>query len=167
MNQKNLIKIILRKIIMGLSLQFLIGAPKEMLDALSECDYDRIDLLTEMKADFSLHLQPRDLQILSDCAAKFTKKSLKPFRTALVCYFDESDRGYFLIHDDWVSVMATIDIRKSKTITAEWFKRMAEIYPDEQIGEPNPAAETAVCDLIKLCKHAALYHKPVIHIWTA
>lgn len=152
---------------MGLSLQFLIGAPKEMLDALSECDYDKIDLLTEMKADFSLHLQPRDLQTLSDCAAKFTKKSLKPFRTALVCYFDEADRGYFIIDDDWVSAMATVDTHKSKTITAKWFKQMAELYPNEQIGEPNPDAETAVCDLIKLCKHAALYRKPVIHIWAA
>ena len=152
---------------MGLSLQFLIGAPKELLDALTECDYDRIDLLTEIKADFSLHLQPKDLQILSDCAAKFTKKFLKPFRTALVCYFDESDRGYFLLHDDWVSAIATIDTQKSKTITAKWFERMTEIYPNEQIGEPNPNAETAVCDLIKLCKHAALYRKPVIHIWTA
>lgn len=152
---------------MGLSLEFLVGAPKEILDALSECDYAKITQFTEKKADFSLHLQPKDLQTLSDCAAQFTSQPLKPFRTALVCYFDEVDRGYFLLNDDWVDAVATVDIRKAKAITEKWFERMAEEYPNEQIGKPTAEAETAVCELIELCKYAAQLEKPVIHIWIA
>ncbi len=152
---------------MGLSLQFLIGPPKEMLDALSECNYAGLDRLTEKKADFSLHLQPRDLQMLSDCAASYASQPLKPFRAALTCYLDEPDRGYFLIQNDWVDAMATIDINEYKAIAMGWFEKMAENYPNEQIGEPSTAAEKAVHELIELCKYAVLFEKPVIHIWTA
>lgn len=152
---------------MGLSLEFLIGPPKEMLDALTECDYVELDRLTEKKADFSLHLQPRDLQMLSDCAASHTGQPLKPFRGALICYLDEADRGYFLVHDDWVDAMATIDVKEHKMIAAKWFEKMAENYPDEQIGKPSAAAENAVRALIELCKHAVQFEKPVIHIWSA
>ena len=152
---------------MGLSLQFLIGPPKEMLDALSQCNYAELDRLTERKADLSLHLQPRDLQMLSDCAASHTSQPLKPFRTALTCYFDETDRGYFLVHDDWVDAMATIDIKEYKAIATEWFQKMAENYPNEQIGEPSAAAEGSVHGLIELCKYAVQFEKPVIHIWSA
>ena len=152
---------------MGLSLEFLIGPPKEMLDALTECDYAELDRLTEKKADFSFHLQPRDLQMLSDCAASYAGRPLKPFRSALTCYFDEADRGYFLVHDDWVDAMATIDAKEHKMIAAKWFEKMAKNYPNEQIGKPSEAAENAVRALIELCKHAVQFEKPVIHIWSA
>ena len=150
---------------MGLSLQFLIGPPKEMLDALSAYDYAKLDQLTEKKADFSLHLQPMDLQTLSDCAADYASQPLKPFRTALTCYLDEPDCGFFLVGSDWADAIAAIDISKSNDITAAWFAKMAENYPDEQIGGPSAAAEKAVHDLIELCQYGLQFQKPVIHIW--
>ena len=64
-------------------------------------------------ADFSLHLQPKDLQTLSDCAAQYTSQPLKPFRGALACYLDEADRGYFLVNDNWVDAMVTLVKRKN------------------------------------------------------
>ena len=152
---------------MGISLEFLVGAPKGILDALADADYEKLDGLIEKEADFSLHLQPRDLQTLFDCAAQYTSKFLKPFRSALVCYLDEADRGYFLVHDDWVDAMGTVDIRKAKELAAKWFEQMAADYPDEQLGSPTAEAETAVYKLIELCKYAVQYGKPVIHIWTA
>lgn len=152
---------------MGISLRFLVGAPKEILNALADINYDKLDSLIEKEADFSLHLQSKDLQIFSDCAAQYTNQFLKPFRSALVCYLDEVDRGYFLVHDDWVDAMATIDILKAKELTAKWFEQMAINYPDEQIGSPTVEAETAVYKLIELCKYAVQHGKPIIHIWTA
>lgn len=152
---------------MGLSLQFLVGSASEILDALSDVNFDKLDDLIEKEADFSLHLQPKDLQTLSDCAAQYTKQLLKPFRSVLVCYLDEVDRGYFLVQNDWVDAMATIDICKTKEITAKWFEQMALNYPDEQIGNPTDEAETAVYKLIELCKYAVQFEKPVIHIWIA
>lgn len=152
---------------MGISLQFLVGAPKGILEALADVNYDKLNSLIEKEADFSLHLQPKDLQILSDCAAQYTSQFLKPFRSALVCYLDEVDRGYFLVHDDWVDAMATIDIHKAKELTTKWFEQMSANYPDEQIGSPTVEAETAVYKLIELCKYAVQYGKPIIHIWTA
>lgn len=152
---------------MGISLQFLVGAPREILDALSDVNYDKLDSFIEKEADFSLHLQPKDLQTLSDCAAQYASQFLKPFRSALVCYLDEADRGYFLVHNDWVDAMATIDISKAKELTAKWFAQMAVNYPNEQIGNPTAEAETAVYKLIELCKYAVQFEKPVIHIWAA
>jgi len=152
---------------MGLTLKFLVGAPKGVLDALSECDYTKLDRLTEREADFSLHLQPRDLQTLSDCAASFTRRYLKPFRTALACYLDEPDRGYFLVNDDWVEAMAAIDRDQAKALAAKWVEKMAENYPDEEIGKPSREAEAAVAKLIELCQYAVRGEKPVIHIWMA
>jgi len=152
---------------MGLTLKFLAGAPKGVLDAISEYDYAKLDRLTEKEADFSLHLQPKDLQTLSDCAASFTSRFLKPFRTALVCYLDEEDRGYFLVNDDWVEAVAAIDRGRSKALAGKWFEKMAEDYPDEGIGKPSAEAEAAVAKLIELCQYAVQQSKPVIHIWMA
>ena len=84
-----------------------------------------------------------------------------------MCYLDEVDRGYFVVNDDWVDAMATIDIGKSKELAAKWFEQMALNYPNEQIGNPTADAETAVCELIKLCKYAVQFAKPLIHIWVA
>lgn len=152
---------------MGLILKFLIGSPKGVMDALSEYDYAKLDRLIEKEADFSLHLEPRDLQTLSDCAASFTCRLLKPFREALVCCLDEADRGYFLVDDDWVEAIAAIDCGQSKALAAKWFERMAEDYPDEQIGGPTPEAAAAVAKLVELCQYAVQYARAVIHIWMA
>lgn len=152
---------------MGLVLQFLVGDPKGILNALSAADYEKLSGLTEERADFSLHLQPKDLQTLSDCAAQYAGQLLKPLRSALVCYLDEADRGYFLVDDDWVDAMAAIDIGKSKELAAKWFEQMAVNYPNEQLGSPTAEAETAVYELIKLCKYAVQSAKPLIHIWVA
>lgn len=152
---------------MGLNLKYLIGPPKEMLDALSECDYSKLSCLIEKEADFSLHLQPKDLQMLSDCATQYTSQFLKPFREALVCYFDEVDRGFFLVNDDWVNAIATINISDIKGLTVKWFEQMSKNYPNEHIGQPTAAAEKAVYELISLCKYAIQFEKPVIHIWIA
>lgn len=152
---------------MGLTLKFLIGPPEEILEALSECDYEKLTCLTEKEADFSLHLQPQDLQTLSYCAASYTKRFLKPFRGALSCYLDEPDRGYFLVHDDWVKALAAINTKDAKIIAAKWFEQMAKDYPNESIGRPTAAAEKAVYDLIALCQYAVRSAKPVIHIWAA
>lgn len=40
---------------------------------------------------------------------------------------------------------------------------MAANYQKEQIGNPTAEAETAVYDLIKLCKYAVPFAKPLIH----
>lgn len=152
---------------MGLTLYFLVGPPKEILDALSDCDYAKLSRLTEKGADFSLHLQPKDLQTLSDCAAQYSSQPLKPFRAALVCYFDEADRGYFLVEDEWVNTIATIDISNAQELTERWFEQLAKNYPSEDIGQPTAASEKAVRDLILLCKYAVQFERPVIHIWMA
>ena len=60
---------------MGLSLIFCAGSQAEdtkgMLEALEAADYQALNQRMARKADFSLHLFPRDLQTLSECAAAF------------------------------------------------------------------------------------------------
>ena len=69
-----------------------------MLEALEAADYQALNQRMARKADFSLHLLPRDLQTLSECAAAFSSREAAPFREGLTCYFDAEDRGL----ESWV-----------------------------------------------------------------
>ena len=152
---------------MGLSLKFVTGPAREILEALEACDFDEVERLTEKEADFSFHLEPRDLQTLSECAAPYTSLPIGTFRDALVCYLDEADCGFFIVGDSWVDAMATVGIDNARELAVKWFEKLAENYPDEQIGAPPAEAEQAVRDLIELCRYAVKHTKPVMHIWTA
>lgn len=102
---------------MGLSLIFCAGAdaeaPKKILKALETVDYEALEPLIARKADFSLHLIPRDLELLSQCAAPFSARKEAPFRAGLTCYLDEADRGLFIVSEEWEQYMAAIDPAKA------------------------------------------------------
>lgn len=150
---------------MGLSLEFVTGSPQKILEAVRAADYEALSRLVTDRADFSLHLQPRDLQILSECAGSYAP--LPDFRQSLTCYLDEADRGFFVVSIDWADAFASIDPGNSRKLTADWFAAMAVRYPGEELAPPGPAAEAAVRNLILLCREAKARDLVVMHIWSA
>ncbi|WP_251318116.1 hypothetical protein [Flintibacter muris] len=149
---------------MGLSLIFCAGAdaeaPKKILKALETVDYEALEPLIARKADFSLHLIPRDLELLSQCAAPFSARKEAPFRAGLTCYLDEADRGLFIVSEEWEQYMAAIDPAKAKALTETWFQAMGP-----EAVSPSPDAVAAVEDLIALCQYAGQTGNPVLHMW--
>ena len=154
---------------MGLSLIFCAGSQaddtKKMLDALETADYQALNQRMARKADFSLHLVPRDLQTLSECAAVFSSRKAVPFREGLTCYFDAEDRGFFIVSEEWEQYMAGIDPQKANALAEAWFQAMRAYDPE--VKSPSSEAVAAVKDLINLCQFAGQTGNPVVHIWTA
>ena len=154
---------------MGLSFIFCAGSQtddtKNMLDALEAADYQTLNQRMARKADFSLHLIPRDLQTLSECATAFSSHKAVPFREGLTCYFDAEDRGFFIVSEEWEQFIAAIDPQKANALTEAWFQAMRAYDPE--VKSPPPEAVAAVKDLIELCQYAGQTGKPVVHIWTA
>ncbi len=66
--------------------------------------------------------------------------------------------------DDWTEAITAIDRGQSKALAARWFEKMAENYPDEELGRPSAEAAAR---LIELCGYAVQHGKLVIHIWMA
>lgn len=150
---------------MGLSLIFCAGEQaedtKKMLEALETADYQALNQRMARKADFSLHLRPKDLQTLSECAAAFSSQTAAPFREGLTCYFDAEDRGFFIVSEEWEKYFAAVKIKDAKPLAEAWYQAIGlkDSLPPEAIA--------AVKDLIELCQYAGHTGNPVVHIWVA
>lgn len=150
---------------MGLSLIFCAGGQaedtKKMLEALEAADYQALNQRMARKADFSLHLLPRDLQTLSECAAAFSSREAAPFREGLTCYFDAEDRGFFIVSEVWEQYIAAVEAKDAKPLAEAWYQAMG--LKESLL----PEAIAAVKDLIELCQYAGQTGNPVVHIWAA
>ena len=150
---------------MGLTLSFVTGSSTIILDALKSDDYDLFYDNIIKEADFSLHLSPRDLQILSLCAAEFNAKSPLNLREQMAPLIDQNDKGLFSIEEKWVYYMSAVPLEQSKVLCNRWFEEMNEKYPKEKIvltEEANKAVE----DLISICQFCIDNKKELLHYWT-
>jgi len=87
---------------MGLTLSFIIGSSTTILEALAADDYDLMyDNITK-EADFSFHLQPKDLQTLSICASNFNAKNQMGLREQMKLLLNDKEKGLFSVERVWV-----------------------------------------------------------------
>lgn len=142
-------------------------AHPKIVTAIAQTEFREFRRCIEKQPDFSLHLQPKDLQLLFDCANHFTNQLLIEFESALTYYLDEVDRGFFIVHPSWVNAMAAIDCNHFHKLALKWFKEMKKQYPNEQMGQPTIEAEKAIADLIELCRYAVQFEKMVLYVWIA
>lgn len=153
---------------MGLTLEFYVGDPEVIGPAVAEADFDLLykSDVVKKRADFSLHIQPKDLDTLSLQVADMLGQSPVLLQESLgdAIGGDESDHGAFLVASEWVSQVAGLQSSVSVELTKRWISEMARIYEDEQIVV-TPEAEEAVSSLILLCRFAAETDTPVIHSW--
>ena len=151
---------------MGVTLEFRAGNKSRIADAVRGIDLDVLDNpnVTKFNANFSLHINPRDLDLLSEAIGESCSKQilqLRPFLTAIV---DEVDRGALSICATWVAYVAAADLAKVQSISKRWAEKVAEEYPDEDIQLTTSMTE-AVGSLLNLCKRAIAERIDVVHVW--
>jgi hypothetical protein len=153
---------------MSVTLVFLAGDPEQIAEATREVDYDKLDdpVLVKLRADLSLHIEPRDLNTLSQQFAAFSGNKPVDLRPYLKVGVDEEDRGLLTIEDDWVSYVASVPDGCADAIAQAWASKMREQYSDPDITA-TAEMKSSVEALITLCKTARKDLIPVVHIWMA
>jgi hypothetical protein len=151
---------------MGLSLEFLIGNDKKIVKAAKRLDFDLFEEenCVLRKADFSLHIEPRDLDTLSIAVAKYINSEEMILHDYLDLVIDKSDHGLFTVHNLWVKYFSELDQSSVKKVTGTWFQEMQKQYKDEGI-EITDEGIKAVNDLVVLCKDAIKEGSTVFHFW--
>jgi hypothetical protein len=153
---------------MGLTLEFLVGDAEKMAEAMRECDYELFDdpECVSLRADFSLHLEPRDLNSLSHQLAEFVGQAPMELRPHLSVCVDEVDRGLLLVGREWVSYVAAVPDSAPFAIADRWAASMRQQYDDPEIL-PTDAMVASVSALVALCKTARQHDLQVVHVWMA
>ncbi|CAG0942047.1 hypothetical protein BROC_01699 [Candidatus Brocadiaceae bacterium] len=151
---------------MGLTLEFLTGDSAKIETAFLKDDFDLLDSpqVVHKRADLSLHIVPKDLDLLSYQFGKFARSAPIALRPYLHVILDEEDRGLFLVDKDWITYAATVAEDTVNKIDEGWFDAMRQEYPNENI-ELTPAATKAIGDLVSLCKYAIQHRLAVYHCW--
>jgi hypothetical protein len=89
---------------MGLSLIFYLGDSDAIARAATDLELERLDdpgTVTH-SADFSLHIAPSDLDLLSESIGRGSAQEPRGLRSSLEPILDEADHGVLLVAPDWV-----------------------------------------------------------------
>jgi hypothetical protein len=152
---------------MGLSVEFYAGDAKAIADAFNQSDFDalRSGAAARRYADFSLHLSPTDLDLLSEVLAEHSS------RPALALYDcigpsiggEPGESDAYLVDPKWVDMIAAADLESAESLTASWIGRVGA-----ELGETlpvTPEAVVAMQNLIALCRFAKAAGTDVVHTW--
>ncbi|MEN8241006.1 MAG: hypothetical protein ABFS17_03715 [Chloroflexota bacterium] len=151
---------------MGLTLEFFVGDVDAITNAIKYADLMRLDdpLVVEKKADFSLHLNPNDLNLLSLEVGIITREDPLLLRPYLSIIIDENDYGLLTVERKWIEYVAQIPSNQSEQLLTNWFTEMAKDYNDPDIIETDQGLK-AIRDLVELCNYAIAADCQVVHYW--
>ena len=154
---------------MGLTLQFFAGQAISIQRAVTEVDLDYLDGFDPGStcADFSLHITPRDLDLLTAEACKALGTEAMSLRENLDFvgeHVDEEDRGAYLVAKPWVELWASIETQAVDALAANWFLALQREYDDPELAVTD-AAMQAVSDLLGTCKTAVEEDFDLVHVW--
>jgi hypothetical protein len=151
---------------MGLTLKFYIGDEPKLTEALRDADYRKLKdpgvILAE--ADFALHLEPRDLNMLSVEMGKVMGVLTMDLRSQLSVVVDKKDRGLLRVSKEWVAYVAGMPDDSATIVPEHWAASMRHFH-----GAPGlkvtDGMKKAVSDLIALCQRADRESVSVLHAW--
>jgi hypothetical protein len=151
---------------MGLSLEFYLGNEEAISEAIRSLDLDALDQpdIVEHKADFSLHITPNDLNLLSQQIAAITNSKPRNLRPYLTPVIDENDHGLLLVNAAWVAYVAQVPVGRSAELTEMWMAAMRQEYQDNSVTITDEAIE-AVQQLVVMCTAAHQSGRSIFHIW--
>jgi hypothetical protein len=154
---------------MGVTLQFAIGNRDAIIDAIKNLDLDFLNKLesNNQLADFSLHLEPVDLNYLVNSAAELKAKPSLGLRENLdteTFYYDSEEGGAFLVAPIITDLFSEFDKSESTELTNKWFEKMRAVYNDDT--EVTDDAISSVEKLISICKEAKSLNNDLVHIWS-
>ena len=151
---------------MGLSLEFLLGEPHGIIGAVKEMELERLidPAVVRRLADFSLHIIPNDLNLLSQAIGTSAGKDPIDLRPFMKVVLDEVDRGVLTVDPVWVSYVASASSDRVAEIAEIWAVSMQHKYNDPELIAA-PEVRQAVEDLIELCNEAEREGGQVLHVW--
>ena len=153
---------------MGLTLEFYLGNSRKIINAMRNQNfallYEDSNVVYRI-ADLSLHLSPKDLNLLSRQLGIHSQQAPIDLRPHLKVLIDEQDYGLLLVDSKWVKYAAKVNCDNLETIVSGWFESLRQEYPNEEISLTEEAKE-AVQNLLELCKEATQKRKAkVLHGW--
>ena len=156
---------------MVLTLEFYATTHNPLFDAVLELDFDTIDSLQTpgQYADFSLHISPADLDLLSYevCSALGEPSvSLREHLDTDGRFVDEPDRGAFVVRREWVQLIASLEHNSVDAVVAGWCEEMRFVHDDPEIST-TPECTEAITALVEACQYAQETNTEVVHVWFA
>jgi hypothetical protein len=117
-------------------------------------------------ADFSLHLSPTDLDILSEVIAERVGAAPLLLNDSLVRTVGgtANENGAEVVSPAWVRMVAAADEADAQELATEWIARVGA-----ECGQQldfSPEAVRAVGELIRLCQLAERDGLAVVHTWS-
>jgi len=152
---------------MGLSLEFYAGDAETIGADFTAHRFGGLRDGTRARAyaDFSLHLSPTDLDILSEVLAERAGVAPLLLNDSLVRTVGGTvdSSGAEVVDPAWVRLVAALDEAAAPELTAEWIKRVGAEYGQQ--FDVTPDAVRAVGELIRLCRTAVSEGLEVVHTW--
>jgi hypothetical protein len=153
---------------MGLSLEFYAGNAEEIGKAFCSFNLDKLrdGSLTVAYADFSLHLSPVDLDILSHEVAVILRCEPIYLLDSLVeAMCEESaEHGADKVAGEWVHMVARLADDQLEELAHNWIAGIAEEHKDPSV-QVTPDAIRALEELVQLCRVAIQNNFDVVHSW--
>ena len=150
---------------MGISQEFYCGSATAMSVPLNELELEAVRASCSAYADFSLHLSPTDLDILSETIARHAQSAPLLLLDSLVgSVADLGDDGAAdLVGKDWVAMVSGLPDADCAAVAADWIQAVGE-----ELGEPLELTEdalNAVRALGALCRQAQAQQLDVVYVW--
>lgn len=118
-------------------------------------------------ADFSLHISPMDLDLLSEAACRMAGIPPVTLTDSLIENVggDGETGSADVVSPQWVHTLARIPDHQAEEFAKRWFARVAEEH-HEQPEQPNEDNLRAIREVIHACRVAMEKSLPVVHTWS-
>jgi hypothetical protein len=147
---------------MGLTLEFYLGDAERIALAIQEVDLETLydPQVVQQKADFSLHILPKDLNLLSRAIGAAAGISPIELRDHLTVLIDEVDRGMLEVDRVWIDYAASASQDDVPRISKAWVDAMNHQYAGDAVLSDDLVQ--AVHDLLAICKSAQASDRQVL-----
>jgi hypothetical protein len=152
---------------MGLSLEFYAGDAAVIGADFTDIEFDGLRDGTRARAyaDFSLHLSPTDLDLLSALIAERVGVAPLLLNDSLVRTVGgfEGEGSAEVVDPAWVRIVAAADEAAAPGLASAWIQRVGAACGQQLAVMPE--AVRAVRELIHLCRLAVREGVDVVHTW--
>jgi hypothetical protein len=152
---------------MGLTMEFRAGPSRELAKAFCAAEFDRLEAISRVVADFSLHLSPNDLDLLAMELSDISRHPVLAFTDVVdgPIAGDDAECGAFLVSEGFVSMVASVPEGSASDIAERW---MARVSGDSGEQEIAATADTvmAISELLRLCRTAKEEGLEVVYCWS-
>jgi hypothetical protein len=120
-----------------------------------------------VQADFSLHLSPIDLEILTEEVQKLVGSGPTSLEESLARQVggDGEECSADVVSPEWVGMMSALPDASVESLIAGWTRALAEEHNEPNLA-PTDDMRRALQDLLKLCREAQRQSLPLVHTWS-